>query len=282
MIEHARGLTDTALEAIAGLERRTVAADGGRLKLEWSVLRERPRDQVRDLLWWESERLLGFLGIYGFNWPWLEITGMVDPDARRRGIGRALVEAALPLCREHGRERLLMVVPRTSPGGRGLAEDLGMTHDHSEHALTLDRRPARSGPDDASLSLRQATVDDIPVLSALFREGFGDDGHVDPDRLATARSRTLMIVRGDEPLGTIAVARDGDRGAVYAFVVRPDLRGRGIGRQVLRRVCDELLDAGAARVHLEVEVDNDRALGLYTAVGFRAVATDDYYALTLR
>jgi hypothetical protein len=34
MIEPAHGLTDQALEAIAGLERRLLAADGGRLKLD--------------------------------------------------------------------------------------------------------------------------------------------------------------------------------------------------------------------------------------------------------
>ncbi len=99
MIEQAHGLTDSALEAIAGLERRVVAADGGRLKLEWGVLRSRPVDEVRDLLWWEDGRLLGFLGLYVFSGQDLEVTGMVDPDARRRGIGRELFDAALPLCR---------------------------------------------------------------------------------------------------------------------------------------------------------------------------------------
>jgi ribosomal protein S18 acetylase RimI-like enzyme len=32
-------------------------------------------------------------------------------------------------------------------------------------------------------------------------------------------------------------------------------------------------------VHLEVTVDNDRALNLHTSLGFTRVATEDYYAL---
>ena len=32
-------------------------------------------------------------------------------------------------------------------------------------------------------------------------------------------------------------------------------------------------------VHLEVATDNDRALSLYTSLGFRPVITEDYYAL---
>jgi ribosomal protein S18 acetylase RimI-like enzyme len=48
---------------------------------------------------------------------------------------------------------------------------------------------------------------------------------------------------------------------------------------VLGRVCRQALADGADRVHLEVAVDNDRALGLYTALGFRLAATEDYYSV---
>jgi ribosomal protein S18 acetylase RimI-like enzyme len=279
MLERAHGLTDAALEAIADLERRVVAADGGRLKLEWGVLESRPSTEARDLLWWEEGQLLGFLGIYGFNARCLELAGMVAPDARRRGIGRALFDAALPVCRGDGRDRLLMVVPRVSTGGRELARSLGMTYEHSEHALRLDARPA-DACGDLKLALRQATAGDIPELSRLYRDGFGN-GEVDASRLTSDRSRTLMITQDGETVGTLAAAHEGDRGAIYGLVVDSSRRGGGIGRQALRSACLELFDAGADHVNLEVEVDNEGALGLYASVGFGLVATDDYYELIL-
>ncbi len=279
MIEQSHGLNSSALEAIAGLERRVVAADGGRLKLEWSTLQSRPADRVSDLLCWEGGRLLGFLGIYGFNWGHIELTGMVDPEARRRGIGRALFDAALPLCRGLGKDRMLLVVPRASPGGSGLARACGMTFDHSEHALALRKPPA--SPHFSGIRLRAATSADIPVLSKLYDDGFHDGGHVDPSRLTSARSRTLLIERDGEAVGTIAVSREQTRAAIHAFVVGSQWRGHGIGGDVLRRVCEEQFAAGASQVELEVEVENDRALGLYTAVGFERVTTEDYYALIL-
>ena len=279
MIEHAQGLTDSTLEAIAGLERRVVAADGGRLKLEWGSLRSRPADEVRDLLWWENGRLLGFLGVYGHNWNHLELTGMVDPDSRGRGVGRALFDAALPLCRELGKDRLLLVVPRKSPGGHGFARGYGMTFEHSEHALTLQSRPDVA-PVSPALGLRPSTVDDVPALTALYAEAFG---HVPSnlEELVGKASRPLVINQDDEVAGTIAAVREGQRGAIYGFIVAPAFRGRGIGREVLRRICQDLFDAGMTHVDLEVEVENDRALGLYTSVGFEPVATDDYYELVL-
>lgn len=280
MIEQATGLGSTALEAISDLERRVVATDGGRLKLEWGDLCNRPRDEVRDLLWWEDGRLLGFLGIYGSGRRQFEITGMVDPDARRRGIGRELFAAAVPIVSARGVDRILVVVPRPSASGHEFCRSLGMTREHSEHALTLRTRPDAAAVD-PRLDLRQATTDDIPTLSELFRDGFGDDGFVDPARLAGDRSRTLMITLEGESVGTIALTRDEARGAIYGFVIGSRLRGNGVGRQALRRACNELFEEGADHVALEVEVENDRALGLYTSVGFSLLATDDYYELIL-
>ncbi|HEX3616177.1 MAG TPA: GNAT family N-acetyltransferase [Solirubrobacteraceae bacterium] len=279
MLQQAQGLTDTALEAIAGLERRVVAADGGRLKLEWSTLRSRPADQMRDLLWWEDGRLLGFLGIYGFNFEYPEVTGMVDPDARRRQIGRALLDAALPLCRALDKKRLLLVVPRTSPGGERFAHRYGMTYDHSEHALILRSRPETAAAR-SELSLRRPTLADAETLTELYGEAFGYLPS-NLEELITSESPPLVIDCGDEIAGTIAAVREGQRGAIYGFIIAPRLRGRGLGREVLRRVCRDLFDAGMTHVDLEVEVENDRALALYTSVGFELVATDDYYELLL-
>ncbi len=278
MLEQAHGLNDAALEAIEDLERRVLASDGGRLKLEWATLRTPPTDDVRALLWSEHDRLLGFLGIYGFGWPTLELTGMVDPQQRRRGVGRSLLETALPLCRARGCERLLLVVPRVSLPGRELAASFGATHDHSEHALTLTKRPADAA-DDQALHLRQATTADVPTLSRLLLDGFGE-AHAGGNRpLMDRRTRTLMIDRGDDTIGTLAVTRDGTCGRVYGFVVASEWRGRGVGRDALQRACRELLDAGMDKVELEVEVANDRALGLYTSIGFEQVTTEDYYEL---
>jgi ribosomal protein S18 acetylase RimI-like enzyme len=62
-------------------------------------------------------------------------------------------------------------------------------------------------------------------------------------------------------------------------VIEPSLRGRGIGRAALRQACEQLRAEGAPRIGLEVDVENDHALGLYTSVGFKPVITEDYFAL---
>jgi GNAT superfamily N-acetyltransferase len=164
MLEFARGLTDRQLRALAELEMRVVGADGGRLKLEWGVLRSRPGKYVEDFLWWEGDALVGFLGVYAFGAPTVEITGMVDPSARRRGIATALLDAALPVCRERRYQQVLLVTPGGSSAGQALATNRNAELEHSEHALLLTDTPA-DGPTDSRISVRRATQADVPELA---------------------------------------------------------------------------------------------------------------------
>lgn len=274
MVTLSAGLSPAALDAVADLERRVVAADGGRLKLEWNALRRRSGQEVEDILWWDGERLLGFLGIYTHSLPTIELAGMVDPAARRRGIGTALLDAGLGVCQEREHSSVLLVVPRTSVAGRALAQRRGGTLDHSEHALTLLGEPAEV-PADPRVTIRAGTAADQPAVRELLRLGFGKE----PSESADHDPNTLVVEWDGRPIGTLRRISQGDGVGVYGFTIHPEHQGHGIGRDVLHRVCREARAGGATAVHLEVATDNDRALSLYTSLGFRPVITEDYYAL---
>ena len=274
MVNLSAGLSPTALNAIADLERRVVAADGGRLKLEWNALRDRSGQDVEDVLWWDGERLLGFLGIYTHSAPTIELAGMVDPTARRCGIGTALLDAGLRVCQQREHASVLLVVPRTSVAGRSLAQRRGGALDHCEHALQLLGEPAEV-PADPRVTVRTASPADQQAIRELLRRGFGWE----PPEAASRDPNTLVVERDGQPIGTVRLILEGDRAGVYGFVIHPDHQGRGIGRDVLHRLCRTAWADGATAVHLEVATDNDRALNLYTSLGFRSVSTEDYYAL---
>jgi ribosomal protein S18 acetylase RimI-like enzyme len=274
VVQRSVGLSESTLEAIAGLERRVVSADGGRLKLEWNALRHRAGQEVEDLLWWTDGRLVGFLGIYAHGAPVLELAGMVDPEFRRQGIGTALVDEARRVYRERPHTAALLVVPRPSAAGRALALRQGGTLDHSEHALQL-LGPPNDVRTDPLVTVRAATPDDLPAVNELLELGFGWR----PPANESLDPYALVVERESELIGSVRLIREGDTAGVYGFVIHPDHQGRGIGRDVLHRLCVKALAQGAKSVTLEVAVENDRALNLYTSLGFTPVTTEDYYAL---
>lgn len=272
VLYESRGLTDDDRRAIAALERRVVAADGGRLKLEWPTLRRRSGERVEDLLWWDAQELLGFVGLYSFGGP-LELAGMVDPEARRRGIGKALLRRALEIAAQRGLAEALLVVPRAKATGRLFAEEQGGVLEHSEHHMELrGRPPAAAGR--SGVLVRPADTNDVPALKRILSDAFGS-GHADP--VLDDDDAQLLVEYEGSVVGALRLSRGAEGTVIYGLAIDRPLRGRGIGREVLRQVCTRERSAGAKRVTLEVATDNDRALGLYTAVGFVPLATEDYF-----
>jgi ribosomal protein S18 acetylase RimI-like enzyme len=279
VLELPRGLSPEILANIAALETDSVSADGGRLKLEWSILNARSGDAVDDILWWEDGRLTGFLGLYAFGGPDVELAGMVHPQSRRRGIGTRLLDEALELCRERGHQKILLVVPRVSAGGRALAESRRGFLDHSEHALDLIG-PATEGPSDPSLLLRPETRDDLAEEARILAGAFGDTGEA--EFLETPNESRMVGERDGSVVATLRVYRFPEHWGIYGLAVDTQYRGMGIGRDLLRRVSREAQANGVTRLHLEVEVDNDEALGLYTSLGFTQTSTEDYFDIPLQ
>jgi ribosomal protein S18 acetylase RimI-like enzyme len=277
VIQGLERLSPDNLAALAALEQAVVTADGGRLKLEWPVLESGER--VEALLWWEGKQLVGFLGLYAFAPETLEMAGMVAPGWRRRRIGTALLQAALSRCRERGCGTPLLVVPRSSVPGRSLALQHGGALDHSEHALVLVGKPVDK-PRGPQIILRRATPQDAVQVSRLLEAAFGHPAPGLSGRLVSDQERTLLIESAGSTVGTVRLTRHGDEAGIYGLAVDPAWQHQGIGRAVLRQVCEQLRQEGARQVGLEVAVDNERALGLYTSSGFTVVTTEDYYAIS--
>jgi len=279
VIEGCAGLTDEQLAAVADLERRVLAHDGGRLKLEWATLGARDRERVEDLLAWDGSILVGFAGIYQFGGGQVEIAGMVAPEARRRGIGARLLDAALAQVRARGKPDALLVVPAGSAGGRELALSRGATLNHREHRLMLTGEPA-DGHSDPRVTLRPAGPEDVELMLELLSAGFGSAPEGMAEQLGSDE-RTLIVLRDGDPVGTVRLSLEDGVGGIYGFVIHPDLQGRGIGRDVLRRACRQLRADGAREVGLEVEITNEAALGLYLSTGFARVAGEDYWRVSV-
>ena len=278
MLELSHGLSTSQLDAIAELEARVVRHDGGRLKLEWGTLRSRAADKTNDVLRWDDGRLLGFLGIYRFGSMTPELTGVVDPSAppgdRVRAARCGAARGSLDGLRANGSGRPARVEAGRR-AGRRTRNGVRPLRARVEPRGASDRRRGTVGGHNPAGHPRGHTA-----LSKLFVDGFGSDHGVDPGRpLHTERSTTLRVTLGEDLVGTLSTSLDGGRAGIYGFVIDSEHRGRGLGDEVLRRVCGEMFDRGADQVYLEVEVRNDRALDLYLRLGFEQAATDDYYSV---
>ncbi|HET9073528.1 MAG TPA: GNAT family N-acetyltransferase [Solirubrobacteraceae bacterium] len=274
-------LQPSDLDALAELEAAVLAHDGTPLKLEWAYIREqrtvaslviRDRDSA-------AGRLIAYLGVYPFGGPpEAELVGMVHPGHRRHGLAGALLEEAKHICAARGLSHRLLVVPRAGVAAASFIASRRVTREHSEYSMRLTGTPVRV-PEDPDTLVRDATPEDRADRIRILTAGFGPPPEDMLDALHPDGLRTVMIEHAGAVVGTASLRLVGDLGGIYGFAIDPEHRGRGIGVDALGRFCSLLGEAGASAVRLEVAVENERALHIYTATGFAPLSTEDYYRL---
>ncbi len=75
-------------------------------------------------------------------------------------------------------------------------------------------------------------------------------------------------------VGTIQGLRGSqDLGSIQNIGVVPEYRGKGIGRELIRRNLEGFRSVGCRKVQLEVTIHNFGAIQLYESIGFRKIET---------
>jgi len=121
--------------------------------------------------------------------------------------------------------------------------------------------------------IRQAKLDDCDAVIAMW-EACGltrpwNDANADFERAVNGTSSDILLLEHDGELAaTVMVGDDGHRGWVYYLGVKPDHRGRGLGRTLMEAAEAWLRDRNAPKIQLMVREDNEAAIGFYKALGY--------------
>jgi ribosomal protein S18 acetylase RimI-like enzyme len=281
-------LTDDERNEIATLAATCNAHDGLDLKLAIGPPHPEADQAAGDFLFYADRRLVGYCSLDSSNGPPFELCGMVHPDYRRRGIGRALLQAASAESTQRGLTHVLLICEDASVSGRGFVTTVGAVYRFSEYRLELDREAWDQRPSVPNkLTLRPAGRPDLETLVHILAAAFDDPAEEVRATLALGLAdpgeHYYLAYLDDTPIGSIRYFfyHDGTGANLHNFAVLPAYRGLGLGRELLSRTIETLLAAHHGRIGLEVQTENRHALGLYLTCGFREVTTYGYYHLEL-
>jgi len=134
-------------------------------------------------------------------------------------------------------------------------------------------------------SFESARTEDLAQLVALLGILFTQEHELAPD--AAKQERALRLILEDPAIGRSYVAREGERvlgmvnimrtvstaeggsaGYLEDFVVRPELRGKGVGARLLAHAIERARADGLLRLILLTDGDNAGAQRLYERAGF--------------
>ncbi|HEY1348102.1 MAG TPA: GNAT family N-acetyltransferase [Ktedonobacteraceae bacterium] len=272
-------LTRDEIDEIARLMAVCNEQDALDMPLSLESLHKRPGTESDDFLYYEQGTLAGYLYVDSWGQAEKEMTGMVAPEFRRRGIFRQLFAAARAECKAHGVEMVLLICEQGSQTGQAFVRAVGAQYDFSEHKMVLtdfvERR--RSDP---QFQMRPATQEDRETLISIIATDMGDEDDarqfVDSVFALGQQPQYLATLAG-KPLGTLRLDYHDGAAGIYGFVVQPEYRGRGYGRQMLEQIIRQLYTEGVQTITLEVAIEQHTAIGLYTSCGFQVVTTYDYF-----
>jgi len=141
---------------------------------------------------------------------------------------------------------------------------------------------------ECAITIRPAAVADIPRILSFIRELAAYERLADEVVADEARLRETLF--GDRPAAEVELAfHDGEPAGFALFFhnystflgrpglyledlfVRPDYRGRGVGRALLRRLAGLARTRGCGRLEWSVLDWNEPAIGFYRRLGARAL-----------
>lgn len=281
MLKKTNQLNAEQLKQLEQLRILCKTKDGSTPNLYTHILQQ-PRAFPSNLLYYEDKQLIGFLGAYFFYEDAVEVSVLIDPSYRRRKIGSELVQTIIPLIQSQNYHKLIFSSP-AQLNNPWLAAH-GFSYLHSEYYMEReDLNPLLEY--NKSLTYRTATADDIALLCAFDSECFPDKQSDPTDRfqhLINGREYQIFLAyQNDRPIGK-AHMRWLPHGATLSDIaILPSRQGQGLGTALITYCINLALSEGKPHLNLDVETHNDRALKLYTRLGFLTKNACDYWSIEI-
>jgi N6-L-threonylcarbamoyladenine synthase len=159
-------------------------------------------------------------------------------------------------------ERLRAGMPNVPPPHAGVLGDL--------------TEPSR---EIAGAHVRRMTAEDLNAVCTIENASFSDawSRGVFLEELVAPRRAWVVAEHGDEIIGYGGVAAFGDEAHLMNLAVREEVRGRGVGRVLFRRLTELAAELGPRLITLEVRESNRGAIEFYQSLGLEVTGVRPRY-----
>ena len=233
-------------------------------------------------LYYEGKRLIGELYIFPTYTDNAEITAIVDPHQRRKGIFTKLLEVAEEELEKYGIEEYYFVAEPGCEAAGAVIDRMGLEKVYAELVMELrgdndhnDNTGAEKIRTDGGKYTEKIRTDGgkntekIGIDGGKYRVTFTDTGE--------GLDAFLEETETGETISTSGVSISGPVAFIHDVETKPELRNRGFGSMLIGEVLRRLKSGSAdIKIMLQVRSDNTAAVKLYEKAGFTVSQELDY------
>ena len=226
-------------------------------------------------LYYQEGKLLGLLTVYADDED-VELSILVHPNRRRKGIARALVKSFKEETASYPIRSVTFQTERVFLDGHpDLASHWGLVEDEeTETWLGRDRTPyALDSRSDVKVLLAEPSY--LDEIAQLQHQAFSDaeetlevSRRYITEALEDSDSLLYILLKEGQVIGVCTVDLSGNSNYLYGLAVAEAYRGQGYGSYLAKSVVNQLIAQNDKSFQIAVEDSNVGAKRLYEKIGF--------------
>ncbi len=260
-----------------------------KVKKEDSILFEMDKQMAKECLFLlvkKEGKLIAYAAMFQHIQSEVEVFGMVDPMERRKGIWTQMSTAIKKWSVDKG-VKTFFIVERASQTGGEWVKSNQLSSMFTEFRLERSYLGELEavGRNNQNLIMELATLEKAERYASFELHAFQSNESME-DRVVFIKQRIESKMYdyyeafvGTLKVGQVCVGREDRMNGIFALAVHPSFRGKGYGEDILWKALNLLKKTNQNDIYLEVNTENETALGLYERVGFKKVSAYDYYLL---
>ncbi|WP_066713615.1 GNAT family N-acetyltransferase [Clostridium sp. Marseille-P299] len=276
-------------EEIRALEEKCNALDQSERTVYLSTNGNTTKNLKCFYLYYEEE-LKGFLALTNIDDNDIELNAFVDPEYRRRGVFKKLVQAAFKECKKSDVSEVFIFQRPFDKGSLKAILSVGAEYLYSEYQMELSLLDGMKAAEDIS---KVVTLHEIKQeqkefytkhMIPLFQMSEDEAGERFEDAISEPRLKTYIAYDNEEPVGFFSLFYGGSAVTLFDVGICEEYQGKGYGNALLRAIYDEVLtkkEDGIYRIILHVSSYNEVATHLYKKHGFQVKDQLDCYKIEI-
>ena len=221
------------LQDLKELQAKCIINDGNSPNL-YSHILSQARTLPAAILYYDKGQLLGFLSVFFFYEEAVEVSVLIAPSVRRRGLAKSLIKSILPLVQTYHFSTSIFSSP-TGLNDHWLSK-LGFTYLHTEYNMARKNLNPLLHYEPSSI-IRGLEEGDIPALIHLDEVCFSKKQFESQERfnyLINDKSYQIFVMlRDNHPVAKAHLRWETHGASLSDIAVSPSLQGKGLGTALI-------------------------------------------------